>query len=217
MYIMFSSVIILEVIALCFLFLLSSIWSEENVRFGYILVPLTAAFFWWAGFLPYSYLLTVIPLMVFMGIISFMRSQAKVKMGVFGSGAGILWKLVFFLIMIQMSIGYVNGLGVFSNNMAVTPSNEYTTYTLTNANSTFYHASGGLNWMDAVTGGMSLIWSMFTVLWSMAGAVFLIYPTLVNTFMIPASLSLIIQCGIYMIYALELINMLYRPIKPVEV
>jgi len=214
---MFSSVIVLEIIALCFLFLLSSIWSEENVRFGYVLVPLTAAFFWWAGFLPFAYLTTIIPLLVFMGIISFLRAQAKFKLGVFGSGAGILWKLVFFLIMIQMSIGYVNGLGVFGANLAATPANEYTTYTLAAANSSFSHMSSGLWIMDVVTGGLTMVWMAFSVLWSMASAIFLIYPTLVNTFGVPASLSLIIQCGIYIVYALELINMIYKPIKPVEV
>jgi hypothetical protein len=214
---MFAETLALEIIALSFIFLLASVFSEENVRFGYILVPLVAAFFWWAGFLPFAYLTTVIPLMIFMGIISFMRAQLKIKWGFFGTGGGILFKLVFFLIMIQLAIGYVNGMGLFSNNMAATPSNQYTTYNLSSADATFAPTSSGLDIVDAVTNGTKLAWMMFTVLWSMLSSVFLIYPTLVNTFGIPASLSVMLQAGIYIIYALELINMIFKPSKPAEV
>jgi hypothetical protein len=214
---MMEPTVLLELIALCFLFLLSSIWSEENARFGYILVPLMAAFFWWAGFLPFAYLTTVIPLMVFMGIIAFMRSQLKYKWGVFGTSGGILYKLVFYLIMIQMAIGYINGIGLFGNNFAATPVNEYTTYNLSTANSTFGQSSYGITAIDMVSNGLQFVWTMFKILWSMIASVFVIYPTLVNTFGIPENLSLVIQCGIYVLYALELINMVYKPYKVAEV
>jgi hypothetical protein len=213
---MMDATLILQLISLCFLFLLSSIWSEENARFGYILVPLMAAFFWWAGFLPYAYLTTVIPLIVFMGVIAFMRSQLKYKWGVFGTSGGLIYKVVFYLIMIQMAIGYINGIGLFGGNLAATPSNEYTTYNLSTANSTFGASSYGLNAIDTVTTGLQFVWTMFGILWSMIACVFVIYPILVNTFGIPESLSLVIQCGIYILYALELINMVYKPYKVAE-
>jgi hypothetical protein len=214
---MFSMGLGLEIIALSFIFLLASIWSEENVRFGYVLVPLMAAFFWWAGFLPFAYLTTVIPLLIFMGVISFMRAQLKVKWGFYGTGGGILYKLVFFLIMVQLAIGYVNGLGLFTTNIAAAPQNQYTTYNITTANSTFAPVSSGLDIADAISNGAKMMWMMFSVLWSMLSSVFLIYPTLVNTFGIPASLSLILQAGIYVIYGLELVNMVFKPSKSVEV
>jgi|WetSurMetagenome_2_1015567.scaffolds.fasta_scaffold10462_2 hypothetical protein len=214
---MIDPTFILEIVAMSFLFLLASIWSEDNVRFGYVLVPFMAGFFWWAGFLPFAYLTTVIPLMVFMGIISYLRSQLKYKWGVFGGGGGILYKLVFFLIMIQLAIGYVNGLGVFAGNAAITPANEYTTYNLSSANSSFGVNSYGMNAADAVSNGFMLAWSMFGVLWSMIAAVFLIYPLLVSVFHIPPDLSLLIQAGIYILYALELVNLLYKPSRLVEV
>jgi hypothetical protein len=214
---MFSSVILLELIALLFLFLLASVWSEENVRFGYVLVPLMAAFFWWAGFLPFAYLTTVIPLMIFMGVISFMRAQLKVKWGFFGTGGGILYKIVFFLIMVQLAIGYVNGLGMFAGDMGIAPSNEYTTYNLDSANSSFGQQSYGIDAIDVISNGLQMAWAMFKVLWTMLAAVFLIYPTLVGVFGIPPSLSVLLQCGIYVIYALELVNMVYKPYKVAEV
>lgn len=214
---MFDPTFILGILAMGFLFLLASIWGEENARFGYILVPLLAAFFWWAGFLPYAYLTTVIPLMVFMGAIAFMRSQLKFKWGVFGTSGGLLYKVVFYLIMIQLAIGYINGIGLFSGNFAPTPVNEYTTYDLAKANSTFASASYGIAAIDMVSQGLQLIWSMFGILWSMIASVFVIYPTLVNVFGIPPNLSIILQAGIYILYALELINMIYKPYKVAEV
>lgn len=214
---MFTTLLVKEIIALCFLFLLSSIWSEDNVRFGYVLVPLTGAFFWWAGFLPFAYLTTIIPLVIFMGIISFLRAQLKYKWGFIGTNSGILYKIVFYLIMVQLAIGYVNSLGMFATDMAVADTNEYTTYTLTKANDTFYQSSSGIEFVDMFNDAAKLAWSLFKVLWSMLGAVFLIYPTLVHTFGMPASLSALVQAGIYIVYALELINMVYKPYKPAEV
>jgi hypothetical protein len=214
---MITATLGLEIIALSFIFLLASIFSEENVRFGYVLVPLMAAFFWWSGFLPFTYLSTVIPLLIFMGVISFMRAQLKVKWGFFGTGGGILYKLVFFLIMVQLAIGYVNGLGLFTQNIAMAPSNDYTTYNISTANSTFAPSSSRIDIVDAATNGIQMAWMMFRIVWSMLASVFLIYPTLVNVFGIPASLSLILQAGIYVIYGLELVNMVFKPSKSMEV
>ena len=214
---MYDPTFILGIIAMCFLFLLASVWGEENARFGYILVPLMAAFFWWAGFLPYAYLATVVPLMVFMGAIAFMRSQLKFKWGVFGTSGGLLYKVVFYLIMIQLAIGYINGIGLFSGDFAPTPSNEYTTYDLAKANATFASSSYGIKAIDMISNGLQFVWTMFGILWSMIASVFVIYPTLVNVFGIPENLSIIIQAGIYILYALELINMIYKPYKVAEV
>lgn len=214
---MFDSTMILEVIALCFLFLLASIWSEENARFGYVLTALMAAFFWWAGFLPFAYLTTIIPLIIFMAVFSFMRMQLKFKWGFMGTNAGILYKVVFFLIMIQMVIGYVNGMGIFTQNSIITPNNTYTGYTLTSAQNVYGNTSYNMNVMDAISNGLQIVWMAFTVLWSMLSAVFFIYPVLVNDFHVPMDLSLVIQAGIYILYGLELFNMIYKPYKAAEV
>lgn len=213
----YDSTFILEILALILLFLLASIFSEENVRFGYVLIPFVAAFFWWAGFLPFAYMTTIIPLMIFMGLFSFMRMQAKYKWGVGGTSGGILYKIVFFLIMIQMVIGYVNGMGMFATNSVVTPDNEYTQYTLTSAQSVYGANSFGIDVVDMVTNGIQIMWMSFKVLWTMLASVFFIYPTLVNQFHIPVELSVILQTGIYVIYGLELFNMIFKPFKAAEV
>jgi hypothetical protein len=214
---MLDATLVLELIALSFLFLLASIWSEDNVRYGYVLVPLMAAFFWWAGFLPFAYLTSVVPLLIIMGIVTYMRSQLKYKWGVFGGGGGLLYKVVFFLIMVQLAIGYVNGLQIFIGDVAPTQTNEWTTYNLSSADQQFGESSYNMTAIDAVSNGLQLTWSMFRVLWSMISAVFFIYPLLVSTFLIPPNISVLFQAGIYILYALELVNLLYKPARLAEV
>jgi hypothetical protein len=115
----------------------------------------------------------------------------------------------------------VNGMNasgqLFGTNLAVTPSNEYTTYTLTAANQSFGQSSTGIDIVDAINNGLKIAWMMFKVIWGMFAAVFVVYPLLVDTFHIPANLSLLIQCGIYILYAAELFTMIFKPYKPVEI
>lgn len=203
--------------SMCMLFLVSTIWSEDNIRFGYVIVPALAGIFWIIGFIQFSYLGAIIPLLFLMGIISNLRAQLKYKYGVFGSSGGLLFKIVAFVIIMQMAIGYVNGMALFSGPYAPTPENEYTSYTLQKANETYGASSSGLDVVDAIANGLSIAWMMFKVIWSMISAIFFIYPILVSSFHIPADLSLLLQCGIYMLYGAELFTMIFKPYKPVEI
>jgi hypothetical protein len=203
-------------IALCFLFILSTIWSEDNVRYGYVLVPLLAAFFWWVGFLNYPYLGVIIPLILVMGVIAHLRAIGKFKMGIFGSNSGMLVKIVVFLIFLQMSIGFINGIGMFSNAAIVNQSNDYTGYTLQKADTVYSGQTTNLNIGDAITNGWNMIWVAWTVVWGMLSAVFLIYPTLVDGFHIPATISALLQCGIYILYGTTVFNLIFKPYQPVE-
>ena len=213
----YNSTLVLEVIALIFIFLLASIWSEENARFGYVIIPLVTAFFWWAGFLPFAYMTTVIPLMIFMGIFSFLRMQAKYKWGFMGTSGGLLFKIVFFLIMLQMVIGYVNGMYLFATPAVSTPDNAATHYTLASAQDVYGGSSYGINVVNMLTAGLLSAWTAFKVLWTMLSSIFFIYPTLVTQFHIPVALSLLLQTGIYILYGLELFNMVFKPFKAAEV
>ena len=208
-------------IALCILFLASSVWSEDNVRFGYIVVPMLAGFFWLIGWIQFTYLGAVIPLVIMMGIISYLRAQLKYKYGVFGSNSGILFKIVVFLIFVQMAMGFINGMNangqLFGSNYGATPSNEFTTYTLTAANNSFKQSTSDINIVEAVADGLKIAWTMFKIIWGMFAAIFLIYPILEGVFHIPSNLSLLIQCGIYILYAAEMFTMVFKPYKPVEV
>ena len=204
-------------IALCFLFLLSTIWSEDNVRYGYLIVPLMAAFFWWVGFFDYAYLGVVIPLIMVMGVIAHLRAIGKYKFGIFGSNSGMLTKIVVFLIFLQMSIGFINGIGMFDAPAITNQTNEYTGYTLTKAETVYAGQTTGLNIADAILNGWNMIWTAWTVIWGMLSAVFLIYPVLVNQFHIPPSISILLQTGIYLLYGTMVFNLIFKPYQPVEV
>jgi len=204
-------------IALCLLFLVSTIWSEDNVRYGYVLVPLLAGFFWWVGFIQYPYLGVIIPLIIVMGIIAHLRAVGKYKFGIFGSNSGLLVKIVVFLIFLQMSIGFINGIGMFPGAAVANQTNDYTGYTLTKAETVYAGQTTGLNIADAITNGWNMLWTAWTVMWGMLSAVFLIYPVLVDQFHVPMALSLLLQCGIYLLYGLTIFNMIFKPYQPVEI
>jgi len=210
------------IISLCLIFLLASIFSDENVRFGYVLVPLFAALFWFGGFLPYTYLATTIPILIFMGVIGFMRGQLKYKWGFVGTSSGILIKLVFFLIVVQLVIGYTASIGMFTDAVFATPVNDYSTYTLENAEAAFGEYSSELNITNVIANSLMMVWAIFIIIWNMMSAVFCIAPFLWNNFGLGATATgrafvLLLQAGIYVIYGLELFNMYYRPYKPLEV
>lgn len=205
-----------EWIALCMLFVLSTIWSEDTVRFGYVLVPFMAGFFWFAGLLQYSYLGVIIPLIMVMGVLAHLRATAKYKYGVFGSNSGLLVKIVVFVIILQMAIGFVNTLGVFGGNYIITPENEFTTYTLQKADTVYSSQTSGLDIADAVMNGWNILWTSWRLIWGMLSAVFVIYRLLVGAFHIPVGISILLQCGIYILYATTIFNYIFKPPQLVE-
>lgn len=175
-----------------------------------------AAFFAWVGFLQYTYLTAVIPLILVMGVIAHLRAIGKYKFGIFGSNSGLLVKIVVFLIFLQLSIGFINGIGMFGSAAIANQTNDYTGYTLTKASDVYAGQTTGLNIADAITNGWNMIWTAWTVMWGMLSAVFLIYPILVNSFHVPVAISILLQAGIYMLYGLTVFNLIFKPYQPVE-
>ena len=94
--------------------------------------------------------------------------------------------------------------------------NEYTTYTLTKASDVYTGQTTGLNIADAIANGWNMLWTAWTVVWGMISAVFLIYPMLVDQFHVPPAISILLQCGIYILYGVTVFNMIFRPYQPVE-
>jgi hypothetical protein len=204
-------------IALSLLFVASTIWSEDNVRFGYVLVPFLAGFFYWAGFLNYVYLGTIIPLVMVMGVITYLRSHLKYKYGVFGSSGGLLVKIVVFLIILQMAIGYVNGLGIFQTAYAPTPSNDYTlSYNLSTAQKVYAGQTTGIDVADTVANTFSIIWIAWRVMWGIISAIFYVYGPLTTIFHVDMATSALIQCGMYLLYGLTVFTLIFKPYQPVE-
>jgi len=210
----------LQWMALALLFLISSIWSERNVRFGYIITPLMGGFFWAIGWIQFQYLTTLIPMIIMIGVLAYLRTHLRVKFGVFGSSGGLLFKIVVFLIFLQFAIIFVNGLvsiGVFQDQFGPTPSNELTTYTIEHAQTVYGTSTTGVSLTDAVWNGLGLIWSNWQMFWKLVFGFFSIYGTMVTFFHMPPSISLILSMGIYVMTAIEIFVLIFKPFRAPEV
>jgi len=215
-----DSTLILQWFALAFVFLISSIWSENNVRFGYIITIFMAGFFWMIGWIQFPYLSTVIPMMMMLAILSYLRSHLKMKFGVFGSSGGLLFKIVVFVIFLQFALIFVNGLvtvGVFDQQFAPNPSSEFQSYTISNAETVYKSSTTDVNVVDAVWNGMGLVWTQWIVLWNMVFGFFSIYNTMVTIFKVPAAVSVLLSAGVYILTAIEVFVLVFKPYRAPEV
>lgn len=111
-------------ISLMFLGLIAASASQKNGEFWAILLPIFAAMFVWFGWL-------VMPMeqgggiVIMCGVLAFavyMKGKQQEKFGIAGPGSPFL-NIVFWMIIIQASIGFINGLGLFgeTGGSAVTP------------------------------------------------------------------------------------------------
>ena len=115
-------------ISLACLGILAAVASVRTMRFIIILIPITAAmlaFFGWfsdhttAG--GQAALWGKIIFLGFFGVIVYMKEQNKVSFGTGGPGLTLM-NIVLFMILLQASIGLVNGFNLFPDgNMAQTP------------------------------------------------------------------------------------------------
>lgn len=215
-----DATIALQWFALALVFLISSIWSENNARFGYILTAFMMGFFWMIGWIQFPYLTTVIPMVMMLAILAYLRSHLKMKFGVFGSSGGLLFKIVVFVIFLQFALIFVNGLvtvGVFDQQFAPNPSDEFQSYTISNAESVYQSSTVDVNVVDAVWNGLGLVWTQWIVLWKMVFGFFSIYNTMVTVFKVPAAISVILSAGIYILTAIEVFVLIFKPYRAPEV
>jgi hypothetical protein len=207
----------LQWISLSLLFLVGSIWSEDNARFGYIATAFMGAFFWWVGWLQYAYLGTVIPICIMIAVISYLRSHLRYKLGVFGSQGGLIWKILMFVVTMQFAIVIINGMAIFNANIAETPINEFTGYSLSAAESVFGGFTTGIGGVDMMVMALTVGWLLLQLVFSMLFAFFTLYPTMVAVFHIPPLISAAVSGAIYVLTALEMFMIIFKPIRSLEV
>lgn len=116
-------------ISLCILFLIAAGASQRNGEFWAILLPLFAAMFVWWGWLimPTSTGMGIIIMAAMLAIGIYFKGKQQEKFGIAGPGSPFL-NIVFWMIIIQASIGFINALNadgsIFGNpsmNAAATP------------------------------------------------------------------------------------------------
>jgi hypothetical protein len=204
-------------VSVAFLFLLGSIWSEDNVRFGYILVPFMAGFLWFIGWLQFSYLSSIIPIVIFMGVITYLRAHLKYKYGVFGSSGGLLFKIEAFVIFLVFAIVFINGMAIFNANYVDIPASTAPDYSITSAQSVYAGQTYDLNILTVVSDLLSFTWMSLKMFWSFLLAFFTLIPMLQTQFHLPPALSVLIGAGIYILVGIEVFILIFRPYRSPEI
>lgn len=112
-------------ISLGFIFLLATSASERNSEFFALLIPIFAAMFAWWGWLVVPSSSQVGGIIICCAVIAvavYIKGRQQAKFGIAGPGNQFL-NIVFWMIIVQASIGFINASGLFMG-AAATP-NEY--------------------------------------------------------------------------------------------
>lgn len=160
-------------ISLGFLFMIAASASERNNEFWAILLPLFAAMFMWFGWLVGPSAEQLWGIVICCGVIAvavYIKGRQQAKFGIAGPGSPFL-NLVFWMIVLQASIGFINATDLFAYNSAVTP-DQYTNVQLSE-DVTNITGTGGF-W-DSITSDAYLLgmaaFSALTMLWKTLAAV----------------------------------------------
>ena len=207
------------IIAMAFIFLTGSIVGERDAKFGYILIPLVGLLMWSLGWLPDIYVASVVPLVLGLGIITFLREQFRDKFAGGGSASSLIWRIMAFVVFLQFAIIFVNGVGVMQANSVKlqTFNSTYTeSYTIANAQ-TVYGGYTSVGSIDQLTTGLTLVWTAWNVTWQMIFGLFTVYPDLMNVFHMPSAIAAIVAAGFYIMVGIEVFVLLMFRTRPPEV
>ncbi len=103
------------------------------------------------------------------------------------------------LILLQASIGFVDGIGMF-NTTYVAPVQNNASYNLSYL-SDMDASADDPDWIEQITTGIDLIVGTFLIGFKIIFSILFIFPTLVDRFHVPVGLSIFIQAGVYYVYA----------------
>ena len=203
-------------IALAFLFLLGSVFSQQTSKYGYVLIPIMAGLFSFFGWLDPNYLLMIIPLLISMGVITFMKEQFREKLGGYGSTGSFIWKVMIFMMLLQVSIVFVASIGIFGDAPAGLEANRFnqttSKWTIEGTKDQFgqYTDTNGIT-------QLAFLWSnvvqLFGFMFTMLFGIFAIYWVLTGTFHIPQQLAVVLSAIVYIMFIIELYILIVRPAK----
>ena len=207
-------------IALGILFLLASAFSERTAKYGYILIPLLAGLFSYFGWLDGYYLVTIVPLLLTMGVVTFLKEQFRIKLGGYGSNTSLIWKIVYFIMIIQIAIVFVNGMGIYSSidkgkivpdSTMVQNTDSWSVY---NANSADMQRFYDPTIWDQVTFFVTFVINSTLLLIQMLIGTLGIYWTLINVFGVPPSISAVLSSIVWIMFIVEIYITFAKPFSP---
>jgi len=111
-------------------------------------------------------------------------------------------EIAVFLILLQASVGFVSGMGIFGPDLHI-EDNAYTSWGIDNFDDDIELAE-----QSSLTSSIELLWKSLSMILEMLLAVLVIYPILVSTFYIPSTVAVLLQGGVYCIYMLGVIEFL---------
>jgi len=118
--------------------------------------------------------------------------------------------------MMQFAIIIINGMAIFNTQYAENPDNEFTSYSLSSAESVFGGFVTGIDSIDIVIATLTIGWMLLKLVFSMLFAFFALYPTLVSIFHVPPTIAAVVAAAIYVLTALELFMLIFKPFRQVE-
>ena len=154
-------------ISLGFIFLIATSASQRNGEFWAILIPIFAAMFaWWGWLVAPSASQTggIIICCAIIAVAVYIKGRQQEKFGIAGPGSPFL-NLVFWMIIVQASMGFINATGVFTGNAAVTPS----TYQNIQLSTDVVNMAQTGGWFDTITSDIYIagaaMFSAMTMIW----------------------------------------------------
>ena len=123
-----------------------------------------------------------------------------------------LYDLVLLMVVAQAAIGFVNGVGMFTDPVYTQPDNAVAHWNI--ANSTDLGASNDVMAAESYNSDITLemAFAAIGMIGDIFGAILFVYPALITTFMMPPLLAGVLQAAIYFIYAVFLIQMFWKPL-----
>jgi hypothetical protein len=170
-----------------------------------------AAMFWWFGWLTGSYLSSVIPLTGLIGAIYYMKGSLRENYGVGGPGS-MLINIVVFLLIFQMTIGFIDELGVFDKSTFMAdPTTSFSNVDLTDVQNGVQNFGGINDPLQSTSAIGTVAWATVKIAMKMIGSALLISATLTEMFpYVPAAFFVIIQVLVYIIYILFIIKLFWK-------
>jgi hypothetical protein len=207
-------------ISMCLIFLLGSVFGERDAKYGFILIPLLGLAFWSFGWLSDIYVVSILPLVLGLAIITFMREQLRDKFAGSGSASSLIWKIMAFMLFLQFALIFVNGIVSFQAGGITmeTANNTYTqNYNLETANATYGGYTDDLSSIDQITVGFKLVWMAWGLTWQMLWGIITIYPNLITIFHMPPMVAWVISAGFYVMIGLEVFVLFMFRTRPPEI
>ena len=211
-------------IAFSALMLIGAMASVRTIRFVAFLLPVFAALFIYWGWMTNAnpahptqlWGMVVVCTLIAAGV--YMKGALHEKFGIAGPGS-VFFNLVFFIILLEATVGMLNGFELFDFATAPSASNQYTNIDLQTAITSVSGTGGGLNDIvqigtiltEMAFGVLQMFFAMGAAIVAFSVVVGIIYPWIPAA---PQGLAflVIMQVGIYIIYYMAFMRMVYKPI-----